>query len=319
MPSISLGSDSVLGSAVQPLAHQGARYPCCPTHTWTAQGVSGSFNILRKTWGPVIFLIVPTPYPLQVHIPVFWLNLEGLLETLVLPHFIGGDPRTCGWAISTNQCLLGVWAVGMPCKVGPWHLFLDNYVILRYHRWWIYLCSLLIYRDAIDLNHLQCFQQTTSFPSSPSSQPFFCGASKLSRPSLFLYLFLILEAKFTFLEGHLHDSLSWDNPWKTCEVFGVPNSFPFSGSPAALETPISALPLMLSLHDPGFSPTESWPRKQEIWILSEHLPLTNCTEFKQLISSPSLNFLLCKMATLDHLKNELYASVHPLSHFRPAF
>lgn len=180
--------------------------------------------------------------------------------------------------------------MGKPGKVGPWRLVLDNYVILRYHRWWVYLCSLLIYRDAIDLNHLQCFQQTTIFahssPSSPSSQPFFCGASTPSRPSLFLYLFLILEAKFNFLEGHLHYSLSWDNPWKTCEVFGVPNSFPSSGSPATLETPISALPLMPPCHDPGFSPTESWPRKREIWILSEHLPLTNCTEFKQLISSP---------------------------------
>lgn len=178
-------------------------------------------------------------------------------------------------------------------------------------------------QSSIDLNHIQCFQQTTifalSFPSLPSSQPFFCGASKLSRPSLLLCLFLIFEAKFNFLEGHLHDFLSWDYPWKPLEIFGVLNSFPFGGSPAALETPISALPLMLSLHDPGFSPTESWPRKQEIWILFEHLSLINCTEFKQLISSPSLNFLLCKMATSEHLKNELYAPVHSLSHFRPAF
>lgn len=63
--SSALGSDSALGSAIQPPAHQGARYTCSPTHTWTAQVVSGNFNILRETWGPVIFLIVLTPYPLQ--------------------------------------------------------------------------------------------------------------------------------------------------------------------------------------------------------------------------------------------------------------
>lgn len=183
----------------------------------------GASIYLGKLGVQLSSLLPPLHILFRAHILIFRLNLEGLSETLALSHFIGmnslpqgGDPRNCGWAVSTTQCLLGVWAVGMPGKVGPLRLVLDNYVILRYHRWWIYLCSLLIYRDAVDMNHIQCFQQTTifahSFPSSPSSQPFFCGASKPSRPSLFLYLFLILEAKFNFLEGHLHYSQGWDNP-----------------------------------------------------------------------------------------------------------
>lgn len=92
---------------------------------------------------------------------------------------------------------------------------------------------------SIDLNHPQRFQKTTvfahSFPSSPSPQHFsFVGhLTKLNRPfCLSVSVFFTLEAKFNFLEGHFHYSLSLDNPWKTSEVFGVPNSFPFSAAPA---------------------------------------------------------------------------------------
>lgn len=82
----------------------------------------------------------------------------------------------------------------------------------------------------------------------------FCWASKLNRPfSRSVSVFLTLEAKFNFLEGHFHYSLSWDNPWKTREALGVPNSFPFPAFPADTRTLISPLLLMLPLPAPDFS------------------------------------------------------------------
>ena len=96
-------------------------------------------------------------------------------------------------------------------------------------------------------------------------------------PSLFLHLFfLTLEAKFNFSESCLHYSLSWDNPWKTREVRGVPSSLPFSASQAASETPISPPLLMLPPPAPGFSPA--------IRPSLGGRSVANC-DFKQLTSS----------------------------------
>lgn len=35
------------------------------------QGASGGLNTLTETWSAVTFLVVPTPWPLWVHIPTF--------------------------------------------------------------------------------------------------------------------------------------------------------------------------------------------------------------------------------------------------------
>lgn len=93
---------------------------------------------------------------------------------------------------------------------------------------------------SVDLNHLQCFQWTMVFadnfprsPDSASSQPFSSVGhlSKRMRPfSLSVSVFLNLVAKLNFLEGHPHYFLSWDNPGKTCDVFGVSNSLPSRAS-----------------------------------------------------------------------------------------
>ena len=112
----------------------------------------------------------------------------------------------------------------------------------------------------------------TAFQVHLYPSPSFVGhLTKLNRPSALYGIFFTREAKFSFLEGHLHYPLSWGHPWKTCEVFGVPKSFPSCGSPAAVETPTSALPLML----PPPAPGSLLARKQEIWIPSPRLPLEN--------------------------------------------
>lgn len=76
----------------------------------------------------------------------------------------------------------------------------------------------------IDLSRLRCLQPAVVFahgfprsPGSASSQPFsFVGhLMKRTRPfSLSVSVFLTLEAQFSFLEGHPHYSLSWNNPGK---------------------------------------------------------------------------------------------------------